>query len=118
MKIVSDTKDNGVLKAIEMSRDHSGDDPIEMARLRKEHPDEPDVVRKGRVKGYLQPTRGIGDGVYKRAIFNEIVRKRSSSDTTLTAFYFKRLASSLYNSRTRSSNTNTHSKGRICSYGH
>lgn len=29
-----------------------------------EHPDEEDAVKNGRVKGYLEPSRGIGDGRY------------------------------------------------------
>ena len=35
-------------------------------RLLKEHPGEDDVIRRNRVKGRLQPTRGLGDGTYKR----------------------------------------------------
>jgi pyruvate dehydrogenase phosphatase len=33
--------------------------------MRAEHPDEPHVIRNGRVLGRLQPTRAFGDAVYK-----------------------------------------------------
>jgi len=46
--------------------------------LKQAHPNEPDVVTRGRVKGYLQPARGIGDGVYKRPIYNQVLNKRKS----------------------------------------
>lgn len=37
----------------------------------EEHPHEPDAVMNGRVKGFLEPSRGIGDGRYKIAEFND-----------------------------------------------
>lgn len=53
--------------AIELSQDHQIDtNPGEKARLIREHPNEPDIVKRDRVKGRLQPTRGLGDGMYKR----------------------------------------------------
>jgi len=38
----------------------------EKERLLSQHPNEPDILRSDRVKGALQPTRGFGDGPYKR----------------------------------------------------
>lgn len=37
-----------------------------------------DVVARRRIKGYLMPTRGIGDGVYKLPIFNEVLKKKKN----------------------------------------
>ncbi len=36
-----------------LSRDHTGRNIDEVARLRTAKPDDPDVVKRGRVKGYL-----------------------------------------------------------------
>ena len=44
---------------------HSG----ERHRLLKEHPNEPEIIKRNRVKGRLQPTRVFGDGHYKRMEF-------------------------------------------------
>ena len=44
---------------------HSG----ERNRLLKEHPNEPEIIKRDRVKGRLQPTRVFGDGHYKRMEF-------------------------------------------------
>ena len=52
--------------AVELSQDHQIDvNPSERLRLLREHPGEEDVLRRNRVKGRLQPTRGLGDGAYK-----------------------------------------------------
>ena len=52
--------------AVELSQDHQIDvNPAERERLLREHPGEDDVLRRDRVKGRLQPTRGFGDGAYK-----------------------------------------------------
>ncbi|KAJ7188400.1 phosphatase 2C-like domain-containing protein [Mycena filopes] len=40
---------------------HAGHDPREAQRIRAEHPREPDAVKHGRVLGFLEPTRAIGD---------------------------------------------------------
>src|SRR4051794_1905462 len=48
-------------QAIELTRDHQIDtNESERQRLLKEHPNELDVVYHDRVKGRLQPTRGLG----------------------------------------------------------
>lgn len=48
-----------------LSEDQTGGTPSEEARLRKEHPGEPNVVRNGRILGGLEPSRAFGDAVYK-----------------------------------------------------
>ncbi|KAJ7132885.1 phosphatase 2C-like domain-containing protein [Mycena crocata] len=40
---------------------HAGHDLREAQRIRAEHPREPDSVKNGRVLGFLEPTRAIGD---------------------------------------------------------
>ena len=53
--------------ALDLSHDHQIDvNPSERQRLLREHPGEDDVLRRNRVKGRLQPTRGFGDGAYKQ----------------------------------------------------
>ncbi|PGH27544.1 hypothetical protein AJ80_00785 [Polytolypa hystricis UAMH7299] len=51
--------------ATALSEDQTGSTPSEMARLRREHPGEDNVVRNGRVLGNLEPTRAFGDAFYK-----------------------------------------------------
>lgn len=53
-------------EADELTRDHDLSNMDEEKRVLREHPDESDVTRRDRIKGRLQPTRGIGDGKYKR----------------------------------------------------
>lgn len=45
---------DGTWNTVVMSRDQTAADPIERERLQREHPNEPDVTSRGRVKGYLQ----------------------------------------------------------------
>lgn len=45
--------------------DQTGLNPTEVARIISEHPDEPKVIRNGRVLGSLEPTRAFGDCRYK-----------------------------------------------------
>ncbi len=64
--------DHGQLgfEAVELSRDHQIDThPGERERLLSEHLDESTIIRKHRVRGGLQPTRGLGDGAYKHAAY-------------------------------------------------
>jgi pyruvate dehydrogenase phosphatase len=56
---------NGKWTAVVLSVDQTGANEEEAARLRKEHPGEPNVVRNGRVLGGLEPSRAFGDAVYK-----------------------------------------------------
>ncbi|PRP77574.1 hypothetical protein PROFUN_00435 [Planoprotostelium fungivorum] len=66
------TRSEGKLKAVPLSEDHTGETEIE--RLRAEHTDDPDVVVRGRIKGRLQPSRGLGDGLYKLPEYSQVYR--------------------------------------------
>ncbi|KAF4984670.1 hypothetical protein FZEAL_186 [Fusarium zealandicum] len=57
--------DNGKWTATALSDDQTGSNPLEVARMRKEHPGEDNVIRNGRVLGGLEPSRAFGDAVYK-----------------------------------------------------
>lgn len=48
-----------------LSVDQTGSNPTEVAKLLSEHPNEPNVVRNGRVLGSLEPSRAFGDARYK-----------------------------------------------------
>ncbi|AEO61764.1 hypothetical protein MYCTH_2312310 [Thermothelomyces thermophilus ATCC 42464] len=56
---------SGKWVATPLSVDQTGSNPDEAARLQKQHPNEPHVVRNGRVLGGLEPTRAFGDASYK-----------------------------------------------------
>ncbi|KAI4105332.1 MAG: hypothetical protein L6R37_002782 [Teloschistes peruensis] len=56
---------NGLWTAQPLSEDQTGGTPSEMARLRTEHPGEPNVVSHGRILGNLEPSRAFGDAHYK-----------------------------------------------------
>ena len=58
-------KDPSKWVALPLSTDQTGANKEEAARLRREHPNEPEVVRVGRVLGGLEPTRAFGDAPYK-----------------------------------------------------
>lgn len=49
----------------QLSVDQTGSSPSEVARIISEHPNEPAVIRNGRVLGSLEPTRAFGDCRYK-----------------------------------------------------
>lgn len=51
--------------ATPLSEDQTGSNPNEEARMRAEHPNEPYVIRNGRVLGNLEPSRAFGDAFYK-----------------------------------------------------
>ncbi|KAL9098844.1 MAG: hypothetical protein Q9163_005565 [Psora crenata] len=57
----------GKWTAIPLSEDQTGGTPSEAARLRAEHPNEPDVTLHGRIMGGLEPSRAFGDATYKWA---------------------------------------------------
>ncbi|KAH9942305.1 protein serine/threonine phosphatase 2C [Epithele typhae] len=44
---------------------HNGGNPQELARIRSEHPDEPECTWNDRVLGFLAPTRALGDAWLK-----------------------------------------------------
>lgn len=56
---------NGKWTATALSEDQTGGTASEEARLRAEHPGEPNVVRNGRILGGLEPSRAFGDAYYK-----------------------------------------------------
>lgn len=49
----------------QLSIDQTGSNSTEVARIISEHPDEPNVIRNGRVLGTLEPSRAFGDCRYK-----------------------------------------------------
>jgi pyruvate dehydrogenase phosphatase len=55
---------NGQWETKTLTVEQDGDNPEEAERIRKEHPDEPDVVKNGRVLGF-QPSRMFGDAQLK-----------------------------------------------------
>lgn len=63
----------GHWEARALTRDQTGSNQDEIARLRAQFPDEPNIfLRKGRVYG-MEPSRSFGDGVYK---WNTKLRER------------------------------------------
>ncbi|KAF2021472.1 phophatase 2C family protein-like protein [Aaosphaeria arxii CBS 175.79] len=77
---------NGKWTATPLSEDLTGGTPSEEARLRREHPGEPNVVRNGRILGGLEPSRAFGDAYYKWSLKTNEELKKS---------YFARSPSSL-----------------------
>lgn len=57
--------DSGKWTATALSEDQTGNNPNEVARMRKAHPGEDRVIHNGRVLGGLEPTRAFGDASYK-----------------------------------------------------
>ncbi|KAK0741712.1 phosphatase 2C-like domain-containing protein [Apiosordaria backusii] len=58
-------QENGKWTATPLSVDQTGSNIDEANRLRKQHPNEPYVVRNGRILGGLEPSRAFGDASYK-----------------------------------------------------
>ncbi|QWU87212.1 hypothetical protein CA3LBN_001477 [Candidozyma haemuli] len=71
----------------QLSIDQTGSNPTEVARIISEHPDEPNVVRNGRVLGSLEPSRAFGDCRYKLP--------GSIQDRLYKQFFGKKLPSNL-----------------------
>lgn len=69
-----------------LSVDQTGDNPEEVERISKEHPNESNVVRNGRVLGSLQPSRAFGDSRYK---VKDINGKSFDSLPEHLKFYFR-----------------------------
>lgn len=69
-----------------LSVDQTGSNPTEVAKLLSEHPNEPNVVRNGRVLGSLEPSRAFGDARYKWAkdiqakIYNQFFGRQSPAN--------------------------------------
>ncbi|KAF1986605.1 protein phosphatase [Aulographum hederae CBS 113979] len=59
---------SGKWTATALSVDQTGGTPEEVQRLRKEHPNEPQVCMNGRILGGLEPSRAFGDAFYKWSI--------------------------------------------------
>ena len=57
--------DSGKWVATPLSVDQTGSNKDEEARMRRLHPGEDEVIKKGRVLGGLEPTRAFGDATYK-----------------------------------------------------
>ena len=55
---------SGGWQAIALSADQTGNNEDEVSRLRKEHPDEPEMIKAGRVLG-MAVTRAFGDSRWK-----------------------------------------------------
>ncbi|KAL8850129.1 MAG: hypothetical protein Q9221_004890 [Calogaya cf. arnoldii] len=76
---------NGTWTAQPLSEDQTGGTPSEMARLRAEHPGEPNVVAHGRILGNLEPSRAFGDAHYKWARdIQDMVKKNWFGRSPLT----------------------------------
>jgi pyruvate dehydrogenase phosphatase len=73
---------SGKWVATALSVDQTGGNEDEAARMRKEHPGEPDVIRNGRVLGGLEPSRAFGDAFYKWSV--EVQDKLKKSYFTRT----------------------------------
>lgn len=56
---------SGKWTATPLSVDQTGSNPDEAERLRRLHPNEPYVVKNGRILGSLEPARAFGDASYK-----------------------------------------------------
>jgi pyruvate dehydrogenase phosphatase len=68
---------NGKWTAVPLSIDQTGANEEEANRMRREHPNEPNVVMNGRVLGGLEPTRAFGDAIYKWTLDTQDKLKRS-----------------------------------------
>ncbi|CCH44470.1 hypothetical protein BN7_4034 [Wickerhamomyces ciferrii] len=69
-----------------LSNDQTGDSKEEIERIQSEHPNEPNVIKNGRVLGSLQPTRAFGDFRYK---LKEIAGKSIDSLPEHLRIYFR-----------------------------
>lgn len=69
-----------------LSIDQTGSNPTEVAKLLSEHPNEPNVVRNGRILGSLEPSRAFGDARYKWAkdmqakVYNQFFGRQSPAN--------------------------------------
>lgn len=61
------------LDSLQLTVDHSTSVKEEVQRIRREHPDDPSAVTKGRVKGHLNVTRAFGAGFLKQPKQNNAV---------------------------------------------
>lgn len=68
---------SGKWTATALSTDQTGGTPSEDARLRAEHPGEPNVTMNGRILGGLEPSRAFGDAIYKWSAETQEKMKRN-----------------------------------------
>jgi len=64
--------------AIPLSKDHRLDNESEKVRVTSSHPGETDIIKDGRVKGSLMPTRGFGDFAFKLKCLKPVLMKCDS----------------------------------------
>lgn len=55
--------------AIPLSNMHTARTEAEL--IMNQHPNEPDAIFQGRIKGFLEPSRGLGDALFKDKYFNK-----------------------------------------------
>lgn len=74
--VLGQKSSDGTWKAVPLSIDQTGSNTDEIARLHREHPDEEDIVKDGRVLG-LMVSRAFGDGRWKWAqeLQNDMIEK-------------------------------------------
>jgi len=71
--------ENGHWTVVQLSEDHRLDNENEKKRVVMDHPGETDIVKDGRVKGSLMPTRGLGDFAFKLKCLKPVLIKSDSS---------------------------------------
>ncbi|XP_047318326.1 probable protein phosphatase 2C 40 [Impatiens glandulifera] len=59
------------LRAVQLTESHTLDNEIERTRLLIEHPDDPETIVSGKVKGKLKVTRAFGVGYLKKKKLND-----------------------------------------------
>lgn len=69
---------NETWSALPLSQDHRLDNETEKIRVVTSHPGETDIVKDGRVKGSLMPTRGFGDFAFKLKCLKPVLMKQDS----------------------------------------
>lgn len=75
------------MRAVQLSTDHSTSIEEEVLRIKVEHPDDPQAVFNGRVKGQLKVTRAFGAGFLKKPKFNEALLEMFRVDYVGTSPY-------------------------------
>lgn len=85
--LIGSVNKNGEWIVESLSTDQTGDNEDEVARIRSEHPGEPNAVRNGRVLGSLQPSRAFGDYRYK---VKEVGGKKLSDLPDHLKLYFRK----------------------------
>uniref|UniRef100_A0A7N0TU18 PPM-type phosphatase domain-containing protein n=1 Tax=Kalanchoe fedtschenkoi TaxID=63787 RepID=A0A7N0TU18_KALFE len=71
-----------ILTSIQLTVDHSTNEQQEVEKILKEHPDDPCVIVKDRVKGSLKVTRAFGAGFLKQRKWNNALLEAFRIDYT------------------------------------